>query len=230
VIAPSPGELARHPDLGAGRAPGGELVELTPVLRRAIALDPAGLVRLRIRPTSATTLVRLPFGVLAGRRISGSYAQPLDATYGCAQLLAWLEGQPLAVPPESRDLDWRSGLPPEQGWRRMETVPDDVIRGLIAAGLRTLKEVAVREGVPDGQPRAEVTDTLLDSIVLTVEQGPDRVEISLRLLSALTRMAFLARGSHLAIDLAGRWLRVTASYGSVYAERPGLGLGILSVR
>jgi hypothetical protein len=52
------------------------------------------------------------------------------------------------------------------------------------------------------------------------------VEITLRTLSALTRMGFLPRGSHAAIDVAGRWVRVAAAYGSVYAERPGAGLTV----
>jgi hypothetical protein len=39
-------------------------------------------------------------------------------------------------------------------------------------------------------------------------------------------MGFLPRGSHAAVDVSGRWIRVAAAYGSVYAERPGTGLGL----
>jgi hypothetical protein len=41
-------------------------------------------------------------------------------------------------------------------------------------------------------------------------------------------MGFLPRGSHVAVDTSGRWTRVAAEYGSVYAERPGRGLQLLS--
>jgi hypothetical protein len=44
------------------------------------------------------------------------------------------------------------------------------------------------------------------------------------MVSALTRMGFLPRGSHAAVDIAGRWLRVAAEYGSVFAERGGLNI------
>ena len=66
-----------------------------------------------------------------------------------------------------------------------------------------------------------MADALLDSVVLTVTGAGHTVEITLRTLSALTRLGFLPRDSHAAIDVAGRWIRVAAAYGSVYAERPG---------
>jgi hypothetical protein len=69
-------------------------------------------------------------------------------------------------------------------------------------------------------------------VVLTVTggDGGDRIEITLRQLSALARMGFLARDSYLAIDMAPRWIRLAATYGSVYAERKGLTLGALRPR
>jgi hypothetical protein len=45
--------------------------------------------------------------------------------------------------------------------------------------------------------------------------------VTLRALSAVTRMGFLQRGGALHVDLAGRWIRLAAAYGSVYLERPG---------
>jgi hypothetical protein len=98
---------------------------------------------------------------------------------------------------------------------------------LVAAGARTLQESAAREGVPGAQPRAEVADALLDSIVLTVTAGPDQAQLSLRTVSSLTRMGFLPQGSSANVDIAGRWLRIAGRYGSVYSERPGAGLGLL---
>jgi hypothetical protein len=52
--------------------------------------------------------------------------------------------------------------------------------------------------------------------------------VTLRTLSALTRMGFLTRGSSAAIDVAGRWVRTAAEYGSVFAETDRGGLGLLS--
>ena len=83
--------------------------------------------------------------------------------------------------------------------------------------------------MPGAQPRTEVADALLDSVVLTVsaDAGELSAPVTLRVLSALTRMGFLPRGSHVAVDTSGRWTRVAAEYGSVYAERPGLALHLL---
>ena len=125
-------------------------------------------------------------------------------------------------PPPARDEMWRSGRPPSSGWRRIETVPDGVVRGLVRSGALALKEAAQREGVPGAQPRAEVADALLDSVVITASDDDGRsAEVTLRALSALTRMGFLPRGGDTHIDVAGRWVRVVAQYGSVYLERPG---------
>jgi hypothetical protein len=147
-----------------------------------------------------------------------------DSVYRTVDFIDWLDGEPGRAAPAGHDAEWRSGRPPQQGWRRVETIPDDVVRGLVRSGALTLKEAAEREGLPNAQPRAEVADALLDSIVLTAEQGAMRAEVSLRMLSALVRMGFLPRDSHLAIDIAGRWLRLAATYGSAYSERPGFGL------
>jgi hypothetical protein len=205
-----------------------ELAEFAPLARRALTLDPASLIRIRAQPDSASALVQLPFGVLAGRRIAGTFPAASDTTFAIAELLGWLDADADAGTatkrPAPRDSEWRVAVPPSGSWRRVETVPDGIARDLVRIGALTLKQAAEREGVPNAQPRADVADALLDSIVLTAEAGTDQVPVSLRLLSALVRMGFLARDSHLAIDLSGRWLRLAASYGSVYAERPGQGL------
>ena len=198
------------------------------MLRRAVGLDPHGLARLRLAGTSATVLVRLPFGVLVSRTIdAAARADALDLTARAADVLAWLDAgaDATAGQPEPRDLAWRSGLPPSAGWQRVETVPDDVIRSLVRAGSLALKDAAAREGVPGGQPRAEVADALLDSVVLTATNDSGAAAaVTLRALSALTRMGFLPRGGQAYLDVSGRWIRVVARYGTVYLERPGHGL------
>jgi len=203
-----------------------DLHELAPALRRAVSLDPGSLVRIVVAAPTVSALVRLPFGVLVSRAVQSEQAQqaPSDTTVSAVELLSWLDAE-RPDPPISRDAEWRTGLPPRVGWQRVDTVPDEVVRGLVRSGAQALKQAAEREGVPNAQPRAEVADALLDSVVLTVEEGGRSVQLTLRTLSALTRMGFLPRDSHIAVDVAGRWTRIAAAYGSVYAERPGSGLG-----
>ena len=197
--------------------PASALAELAPLLRRALALDPAGVVRLRIAPGEASALIRLPFGVLVGRRIPGDFQASHDATYPVGELLEWIDGGVSARPRRCR-CRRRATTPGAAPGRRTRAgvgsrpCPTTVVRDLVRRGALTLKEAAEREGLPGAQPRAEVADALLDSTVLTRHDTDTdrptvrqrrRVEVSLRLLSALVRMGFLARDSHLAVDIAG---------------------------
>jgi hypothetical protein len=201
-----------------------QLLELAPVARRAVALEARSVVRLRVGGGVASALIRLPFGVLVGRRIEvdGAFSDT-DTTLRAVDFLQWLDGERDQMPPPV-DAMWRWPVPPVDGWQRVETVPDTVIRPLVRAGALTLKEAAEREGVPGAQPRAEVADALLDSVVLTVDSDAGaHAEVTLRALSALTRMGFLARDSSAHVDVSGRWTRVAAVYGSVFTESGGLG-------
>jgi hypothetical protein len=215
---------------GAGLLAGvrSALTDQAPLLRRATDLDPACLARVRLGSGTAAVFVRLPFGVLVARTVTTPAGQAIDRTILAREMLGWLEDD-ASEEPAARDADWRGGAPPSTGWRRVDTVPDDVVRDLVRKGATALQDAAAREGTPGAQPRAEVADALLDSIVLTVtsDTTPDRAEVSLRSLSALTRMGFLAPGSHAHIDVSGRWTRIAATYGSVFAERAGLGLGLI---
>jgi hypothetical protein len=205
----------------------GALLELAPLLRRAVNLEPAAVVRLRLGDGAATALIRLPFRVLVSRTVvQPPRAEPLDAAAPVADVLDWLDGI-ADSPPQRRDADWRTALPPAAGWRPVESVPDHVVRPLVRKGALALKDAAAREGVPGAQPRAEVADALLDATVLTVTGEPGSAEVTLRALSALTRMGFLPRGGRVRVDTAGRWIRVVAEYGTVYLERAGTGLQLL---
>ena len=204
------------------------VVELAPLLRRAIDLDPRSLARLRMRDATATVLVRLPFAVLVARTVHAAQRESaLDLTTRASELLEWVAAEPGApvAEPVPRDLEWRGGLPPDAGWRRVENVPDTDLRPLVRAGALALKDAA--QGMPGGQAPPEVADALLDSVVLTATDGEVTAEVTLRAVSALTRMGFLPRDGHAYIDVAGRWVRLVAEYGTVYLEKPGQALGLL---
>ena len=74
-------------------------------------------------------------------------------------------------------------------------------------------------------PRTE--QALLDAVVLSADDGTEHADVTLRMAAALTRMGFLPRDSEVAVDVAGRWTRLAAAYGSVYAERPGAALRLV---
>jgi hypothetical protein len=214
-------------DLVRTGAVGAALADMTPLLRRVVSLDPRALARVRMAGNRITLFVRLPFGVLAARTVPAETGDVLDRTVAAQDLLGWLDGE-RTDPPEPRDARWRGAAPPSTGWQRLETVPDDVIRGLVRSGALALKDAAAREGVPGAEPRAEVADALLDSVVLTArDDAGRRADVTLRTLSALTRMGFLSRDSSAAIDVAGRWLRVAGEWGSVFAETEAGGLSVL---
>lgn len=192
------------------------LDELAPALRRAAHLDPAALARLRSDGRTVTALLRLPFDVLVARSLHVE-SEPLDRTVAAGELVDWLDGA-RREPPELRDEQWRAGVPPVRSWRRVETVADGVLRPLVRTGALALKAAGAGAGV---------ADALLDSVVLTASDGAATAEVTLRAVSALTRMGFLKRDGVAHVDVAGRWIRLAGEFGSVYQERPGSGLQLL---
>jgi hypothetical protein len=206
--------------------------ELSPLARRIGALDPNGVLRIRLDNEAIVGYARLPFDVLVGRTVRAARAGPLiDCTVYARDLVGWLDGT-MSEPPPRRDGEWRGTLPPTQGWRRVERIPERAIRAVVRNGAASLREAAERGGAQGGrhgaQFRSDVADAVLDSIVLTATDGALHAEVTLRAISALTRMGFLPRDSHMAVDVCGRWSRLAAEYGSVYAERPDAALGIVS--
>lgn len=204
-----------------------QLRDAAPLVRRALALDARILVRVKLASDAVATYLRLPFGALVGRTLPASRpVTPVDRVVSGADLLAWLDGDAESAPKE-RDAQWRGALPPSRGWRRVESVPGDAIRDIVRKGAAALQEAAQREGVPGAQPRGEIADALLDSVVISAYDDDLQAEVTLRTCSAVTRMGFLPPGSQAGIDVAGRWLRVAAEYGSAYAEREGARLSLL---
>lgn len=202
------------------------LGELLPLLRRAVGLDPTALVRLRGTGSAVFAFLTV-FDVLVARGVQ-SPAEPFDLTYYAAEAIAFAESSSVgsaATVPQRKDADWRGGLPSSTGWRRIETIGDDTIRPLVRSGALALKEAAARG--PGLSARNDVAEALLDSVVLTVSDPdePQAAQLSLRMLSALTRMGFLPRGGSVGVDVNRSWTRLAAEYGSVYAPPSGLRLG-----
>lgn len=204
------------------------LQDVLPMVGRAARLDPRCPVRVRVRDGGLlTVLLRLPFSVLAGRSVStGLDAAPLDATYAAAEFVAWLESGGDGAPPQQRDAEWRWPVPPATGWVRVETVPSDVIRGLVQAGGRTVAALKDAES-HSATLRPQAADALLDTAVLTATDGLRSADVRLRQCAAATRLGFLPPGSSAAVDVSGRWTRLAGAFGSVFAERPGSGLALL---
>jgi len=193
--------------------------ELTPLVRRAAALDPGTLVRLTGSGGVLTVWVALPFDVLASRTVPDpAGTADVDLAAAAEETLSWLDGVRLE-PPARLDLLWRGSLPPRLGWRRLDVVPDTAIRDVVRAGAREIKSLG------GTAPRRE--QALLDAVVLTAKSDGAEAKITLRVAAALTRMGFLPRDSQAGVDVVGRWIRLAGGYGAVYAEQPGAGLSVI---
>lgn len=190
------------------------LLDLLPMLERIRRLDPAGVVRLQIGPDVVAALAPLPVGVIAARtlRIPGGEQRPADVTVGVAALadvLAAIEPDaepgPLHLPPR-RDADWRVSAPPRAGWTRRAMVADDHVRAAVRAAATAVKAA----------PLAAAAEMALDAPAFPNHADPRVAALTRRGPSALVKLGFCPRNGPVAVDVAGRWTRLVAAYGSVY--------------
>jgi hypothetical protein len=188
-------------------------------LARLTRLDPAAPVRLRASAGRTALWARLPWDVLVTREVAGR--GPDDATVSAAELLNVLAGGGDRLP-ERRDARWRWPLPPSSG-ETVESVAGAELSRLAAAAAGTLRDVAAGGlgGRQVGQ-RA-VRDALLDhvALVVTLPKG-ERVEVSQRLVQAISRMGFLgpegAPAPATRVRVAGRWVGLSAPYGVAWLQ------------
>ena len=195
-----------------------ELTDFIPLAERAVAIEAASMIRFRAAGQRVAGFVQLPYDVLAGRTLATEPAASFDITVAAADFLRWAAQS--GPGPAGKDAHWLSALPPRQGWRRVEVVPDGVIRDLVRSGA----ELAA------GATSRQSQEALLASVVLTAagDGSAPPVQVRLGALSALTRMGFLPRGSEAAVDVSPGWVRVAAALGSTYVST-GNALGLLSL-
>jgi hypothetical protein len=196
-----------------------QLADFVPLAERAVSVDAASMIRFRAAERTVAGFVRLPYDVLAGRTLAAEPTESFDVTVAAADFLSWADRS--GPVPVGKDAHWLSALPPRRGWRRVDVVPDRVIRDLVRSGA----ELAA------GTTSRQSQESLLASVVLTAA-APDgsvpAVQVRLGALSALTRMGFLPRDSQVAVDVSPGWVRVAAAYGSTYVT-DGNPLGLLSL-
>jgi hypothetical protein len=188
-------------------------------LARLTRLDPAAPVRLRGSGGRTALWARLPWDVLVTREVAGR--GPDDATVSAAELLNVLAGGGDRLP-ERRDARWLWPLPPAAG-ETVESVASAELTRLAAAAAGTLREVAA--GGLDGRQVGQraVRDALLDHVALVVTPpGGARIEVSQRLVQAISRMGFLGPEGTQAPDtrirVAGRWVGLSAPYGVAWLQ------------
>jgi hypothetical protein len=192
-------------------------VDLGTFVGRAVRLDPAATVRLRVTAGGRVTVwATTPFDVLATRSVPGSL-DPADVTAPATALLTALSiERAAAVDPGVGGL-WQGPLPPDEGWAAVDAVPAAELEALTERGLALARENAGPLGPPA---------SLLDQTVLTVTgpaAGP-QVKVPLRCLFALSGMGFLGASSDgrdeaVRVSATASWLRLDARYGAVVRRR-----------
>jgi hypothetical protein len=194
--------------------------DLGAFVARAVRLDQGAAVRLRLRTDAGRVdvWVSTPFDTLVTRSVSGSLTPP-DVTVSGSDLLAALAvvGGERMDPGRSRDLLWRSALPPAEGWRYVDRVPASLLGELTERGVALAREHVGPQGTPPA--------SLLDQTVLTVSGAGLDVTVPLRCLFALSGMGFVGVGAAdepVKVSATDTWLRLDARYGAVVRRRHAL--------
>lgn len=188
-------------------------------LARLTRLDPTAPVRMRNTGGRVALWGRLPWEVLVTREVAGH--GPDDVTVSAGELLAVLArgGDEL---PARRDAQWRWPLPPPGG-ETVESVSGVELSRLAEAAAGTLREVSAGGLSGRSVGQRAVRDALLDHVALVVTPSGGRpVEVSQRLVQAVSRMGFLgpgeADGPHTRVRVVGGWVGLSAPYGVAWLQ------------
>lgn len=190
--------------------------DLAVFAEHAIRLDPAAVIRLRLRADGLLgAWLATGFDVLACRVVAGTVS-PRDVTYGADQLLRGLGAGADGTVDAGLPMDsaWRGALPPETGFVHVDDVPAAVLADLARQGADLAREHAQAHGPPV---------SLLDSEVVEVSGGGQRVALPMRCVLAMSAMGFLAPDGAadevVRVRTSGAWLRIDARFGSVLRRR-----------
>ncbi|WP_072802522.1 hypothetical protein [Rhodococcoides yunnanense] len=206
-----------------------ERENMTAFLAKAVRLDDAAVVRLRMRADGRLSVwVATGFEALAVRVVEGSIV-PDDTSQAADQLLSALESSTGGVvdPGFSMDSAWRGALPPDHGFEHVDDVPARVLIDLAQRGAALAKQHSSSHGPPV---------SLLDQEVLHVEGRTGDVSIAMRTVFALTAMGFvpstgndpltadvdlsrISADERVRVRATAVWLRLDARFGSVFGRR-----------
>lgn len=184
---------------------------------RVARWDPRSPVRLRRDGAQLRMWGTTPFDTLVTRAIAGS-VEPADMTVYAGNLLA-----ALAVGTGSRvdpgpvdDLAWRGPLPPLGGWVTLDRIPADVLAELARTGVSTARD---RPG-----PAGGASTALLDSEAMSVSGAGYSVALPMRMLFAMSGMAFAPADADETVRVAATdaWVRLDGRYGSAVRRRHSL--------
>ena len=179
--------------------------------------DPAGPVRLRADGASVRMFATTPFDTLVSRTISGRL-EPRDVTVHAGNLLSGLavSASTEVDPGPVVDATWRSQLPPPGGWIEIDEVPAQLLAELADQGVIRARE--------NPGPAGGASTALLDSEVLNVSGSGMNVAVPLRMLFALSGMAFApaAPGEVVRVSATDSWVRMDARFGAVLRRRHSL--------
>ncbi|WP_292989861.1 hypothetical protein [Mycobacterium sp.] len=191
--------------------------DLAAFAERAVRLDAATVVRLRVRSAGEfTAWASTGLDVLASRVVAG-VVRPDDLSVGADELargLAAVDSAGYVDPGFPMDSAWRGALPPDAGFTHLDDVPARLMLELAQRGSQLAKEHGSSQGPPV---------SLLDQEVIQVSAGSESVGVPMRCVFALTAMGFLPQDGD-AVDsdeivrvrMAKAWLRIDARFGSVY--------------
>jgi hypothetical protein len=190
-------------------------------LARLTRLDPAAVVRLRATGARTALWAHLPWNVLVTREVDGC-GELADATVPAAELLDVLTRGDDALPAR-RDGQWRWPLPPS-GAEAVESIAGAEITRLAEAAAGTLRAVAAGGLAGRAVGQRAVRDALLDHVALVVTPAAGRrVEVSQRLVQAVSRMGFLGPAAGDApgtrVYVAGQWVGLSAPYGVAWLQQ-----------
>ena len=199
-------------------------------LARVTGIDASAMVRLRQltdgadgNPPVVDVFATTPFEVVAARRLQGTVSRD-GAVVGADAMLDALNGSNFAAASEQapielnlgrpRDPSWPGALPPASGFKLIDNLPVDIVRGLADEGQKLARQFSGPMGPPQ---------SLMNQTVVTAESGEVSVEIPMRMIFACTNLGLIPSFAapmnvprHLRVSGLSRWVRIDAPFGSVY--------------